>query len=54
MTVIVSFARTTLGWCAYVMLDARSGDPRVDQFWGQGFDLNEGMLFVYQGKSLSR
>jgi predicted DCC family thiol-disulfide oxidoreductase YuxK len=32
------------------MLDARSGDPRVDHFWGQGFDLNEGMLFVYQGK----
>ena len=32
------------------MLDARSGDPRVDHFWAQGFDLNEGILFVYQGK----
>ena len=33
------------------MLDARSADPRVSSYWRQGFDLNKGMLFVYQGKA---
>jgi predicted DCC family thiol-disulfide oxidoreductase YuxK len=28
------------------LLDARSGDPRVAGFQRQGYDLNEGMLFV--------
>jgi predicted DCC family thiol-disulfide oxidoreductase YuxK len=32
------------------MLDARSSDPRVERYWRKGYDLNEGMLFVYQGK----
>jgi predicted DCC family thiol-disulfide oxidoreductase YuxK len=32
------------------MLDARSKDPRVERYWRQGYDLNEGMLFVYRGK----
>jgi predicted DCC family thiol-disulfide oxidoreductase YuxK len=33
------------------LLDARSDDPRVRQFWQQGLDLNSGMLFVYQGRT---
>jgi predicted DCC family thiol-disulfide oxidoreductase YuxK len=33
------------------LLDARSGDPRVEQFWREGFDLNEGMLFVHHGQT---
>lgn len=32
------------------LLDARSDDPRVADYWRQGYDLNEGMLFVYQGR----
>lgn len=32
------------------LLDARSDDPRVAQYWSQGYDLNEGMLFVYRGR----
>ncbi|MDQ2151376.1 DUF393 domain-containing protein [Alcaligenaceae bacterium C4P045] len=32
------------------LLDARSGDPRVAAYWHQGYDLNEGMLFVYNGR----
>ena len=32
------------------LLDARSGDPRVSHYWSQGYDLNEGMLFVYRGR----
>jgi len=30
------------------LVDARSGDPRVTHYWRQGYDLNEGMLFVYK------
>ncbi|OWK20904.1 hypothetical protein AJ88_24200 [Mesorhizobium amorphae CCBAU 01583] len=30
------------------LLDARSGDPRAASFQRQGFDLNEGMLFVFE------
>ena len=30
------------------LLDARSGDPRVEAYWRQGYDLNEGMLFVHR------
>jgi predicted DCC family thiol-disulfide oxidoreductase YuxK len=33
------------------LLDARSDDPRVKRYWREGFDLNEGMLFVYEGKT---
>jgi predicted DCC family thiol-disulfide oxidoreductase YuxK len=33
------------------MLDARTNDPRVSTYWRQGYDLNEGMLFVYRGKT---
>ncbi|WEX73889.1 DUF393 domain-containing protein [Sinorhizobium numidicum] len=32
------------------LLDARSGDPRVAGFQRQGFDLNEGMLFVFDDR----
>lgn len=32
------------------LLDARSPDPRVRQYWRAGYDLNEGMLFVHRGK----
>lgn len=32
------------------LIDARSGDPRVQLYWREGYDLNEGMLFVYRGQ----
>ena len=32
------------------LIDARSDDPRVQEYWRQGYDLNSGMLFVYRGK----
>jgi len=32
------------------LIDARSGDPRVTGFQRQGYDLNEGMLFVFDGR----
>ncbi|WP_300972955.1 thiol-disulfide oxidoreductase DCC family protein [Sphingomonas sp. LHG3406-1] len=32
------------------LLDARSGDPRLAAYWKAGYDLNEGMLFVHQGR----
>lgn len=32
------------------LLDARSGDPRVAAFQRQGYDLDEGMLFVHRGR----
>jgi predicted DCC family thiol-disulfide oxidoreductase YuxK len=32
------------------LLDARSGDPRVASFQRQGYDLNEGMLFVFEDR----
>jgi predicted DCC family thiol-disulfide oxidoreductase YuxK len=32
------------------LLNARSDDPRVQSFWAQGYDLNEGMLFVWNGR----
>lgn len=28
------------------LLDARSGDPRVTRYWREGYDLNDGMIFV--------
>lgn len=34
---------------AVELLDARSGDPRVVAYQRQGYDLNEGMLFVHCG-----
>ncbi|MBV8425848.1 MAG: DUF393 domain-containing protein [Hyphomicrobiales bacterium] len=33
------------------LLDARSKDPRLSTYWRRGYDLNEGMLFVYKGKT---
>jgi predicted DCC family thiol-disulfide oxidoreductase YuxK len=33
------------------LVDARSSDPRVSSYWRQGYDLNEGMLFVHRGKA---
>jgi predicted DCC family thiol-disulfide oxidoreductase YuxK len=32
------------------LLDARSGDPRVADFQRKGYDLDEGMLFVWKGR----
>ena len=32
------------------LLDARAGDPRVLAYQRQGYDLNQGMLFVWQGR----
>ncbi len=32
------------------LLDARSDDPRVAEYWRNGYDLNEGMLFVHNGR----
>jgi predicted DCC family thiol-disulfide oxidoreductase YuxK len=32
------------------LVDARSGDPRIASYWRDGYDLNEGMLFVYKGR----
>lgn len=32
------------------LLDARSDDPRVDTLWRQGYDLDEGMVFMHQGR----
>lgn len=32
------------------LVDARSDDPRVAQYQRLGYDLNEGMLFVWQEK----
>ena len=32
------------------LVDARSQDPRVRQYWQAGYDLNQGMLFVHRGK----
>lgn len=31
------------------LVDARSSDSRVRRFWAEGYDLNEGMLFVHRG-----
>lgn len=31
------------------LIDARSGDSRVERYWRAGYDLNEGMLFVRGG-----
>lgn len=40
--------RDTIG--AVELINARSSDPRVERYWRDGFDLNEGMLFVYRGQ----
>ena len=32
------------------LIDARSNDPRVKQYWREGYDLDEGMLFVHRGR----
>jgi predicted DCC family thiol-disulfide oxidoreductase YuxK len=32
------------------LVDARSDDPRVAQYQRRGYDLNEGMLFVWKGQ----
>ncbi len=32
------------------LIDARSSDPRVGQYWREGYDLNAGMLFVQRGR----
>ncbi|MCB2073699.1 MAG: DUF393 domain-containing protein [Novosphingobium sp.] len=31
------------------LIDARTQDPRIGEYWSQGYDLNEGMLFVHRG-----
>ena len=32
------------------LIDARSGGPRVEQYWSEGYNLDEGMIFVYRGR----
>lgn len=32
------------------LLDARSGDPRVSALWAEGYDLDEGMIFIHQNQ----
>jgi predicted DCC family thiol-disulfide oxidoreductase YuxK len=32
------------------LVDARSDDPRVARYWDDGFDLDEGMIFVHRGQ----
>jgi len=32
------------------LINARSDDPRVARYWAQGHDLDEGMLFVHNGR----
>lgn len=32
------------------LIDARSSDPRIGEYWREGYDLNSGMLFVHRGK----
>lgn len=32
------------------LIDARSGDPRVEGLWRDGYDLDEGMVFAHQGR----
>lgn len=32
------------------LVDARSGDPRVAEYQRQGYDLNQGMIFVWNGQ----
>lgn len=46
----VRFARlkTTVG--PVDLIDARSDDPRVLTYWKAGYDLDEGMLFVHEGR----
>lgn len=39
--------RETVG--AVELIDARSDDPRIARYWTQGYDLDEGMLFVHRG-----
>jgi hypothetical protein len=38
--------RETIGKVA--LLDARSNDSRVERYWNDGHDLNEGMIFAWQ------
>lgn len=40
--------RDTIG--AVDLIDARSDDPRVAKYWREGYDLNEGMIFVHKGR----
>lgn len=32
------------------LIDARSGDSRVDSLWRDGYDLDEGMVFSHRGR----
>jgi predicted DCC family thiol-disulfide oxidoreductase YuxK len=33
------------------LINARSDDPRIKPYWDAGYDLNEGMIFAYQGRT---
>lgn len=46
----VRFARLRSTVGAVELIDARSGDPRVAAYWREGYDLDEGMLFVHEGR----
>lgn len=32
------------------LVDARSGDPRVERYWAKGYDLDEGMVFIHRDR----
>lgn len=40
--------RETIG--TVELVDARSGDPRATKYQREGYDLDEGMLFVWKGQ----
>jgi predicted DCC family thiol-disulfide oxidoreductase YuxK len=33
------------------LIDARSDDPRVTDYWNRGYDLNDGMIFEFGGQT---
>jgi predicted DCC family thiol-disulfide oxidoreductase YuxK len=40
--------RDTIG--AVELIDARSDDPRVETLWRDGYDLDDGMVFLHRGR----
>ena len=46
----VHFVRLQEAVGSVELIDARSSDPRVRRYWREGYDLNNGMLFVLRGK----
>lgn len=46
----VRFVRLREAIGAVELLDARSADPRIKRLWQDGYDLNQGMVFVHRGR----